>query len=69
MKIITEDINGLTVEDLMKKYTTLCNILDISIRYMHEFKAEYKQLAEKHKSKSTRKTSKEAESTNPQPQQ
>ena len=69
IKIITEDINNLTVEDLMKKYTTLCNILDISTRYMQEFKNEYKQLAEKHKAKSKRKTSEDTESNNPQPQQ
>ena len=69
LKIITEEINNLTVEDLMKKYTTLCNILDISTRYLQEFKAEYKQLAEKHQAKTRSKTAKYAESANPQQQQ
>jgi hypothetical protein len=46
-RIIVDDINKLTVEDLTKKYLTLCNIYDISTRYLHEFKKEYRELAEK----------------------
>lgn len=63
LRIITENINNLTVEDLMKKYTTLCNIYDLNTRAMHEFKNEYKALAEKHGRKSSsRKKSSTAES-------
>lgn len=51
LRIIRDEINGLTVEDLMKKYTTLCQILDIATRYMHEFKTEYKAISDKYQKK------------------
>lgn len=54
LRIIRDEINKLTVEDLMKKYTTLCQILDIAIRYMHEFKTEYKAISDKYQKRGRR---------------
>jgi hypothetical protein len=61
LRIITEEINNLTVEDLMKKYTTLCNIYDISTRSLHEFAKEYKELADTHNVKNRKRTSQRTE--------
>lgn len=69
LKILREDINNLTVEDLMKKYTTLCQILDISTRYMHEFKKEYKEISEKHRAKLKNETHTETAASDSQLQQ
>lgn len=49
LRIINEQINDITVEELMKKYTTLCNIFDISVRAMRVFAEDYKSsLKKKH---------------------
>ena len=42
-EILTEKINDLTVEELMKKYVICNNIYDISARMLKEFFAEYNQ--------------------------
>ena len=43
MRICTEQINDLTVDDLMKKYVTLCQIYDISTRALKTFAKEYQE--------------------------
>lgn len=43
MKICNEQINDLTVDDLMKKYVTLCQIYDISTRALKSFAKEYRE--------------------------
>ena len=43
IKICNETINDLTVDSLMKKYVTLCNIFDIETRALKAFAEEYKK--------------------------
>ena len=45
IRICNEQINDLTVDDLMKKYVTLCQIYDISTRALKSFAEEYKEEA------------------------
>lgn len=45
IKICNEQINDLTVDDLMKKYVTLCQIYDISTRALKVFAKEYREEA------------------------
>ena len=48
IRICNEQINDLTVDDLMKKYVTLCQIYDISTRSLKSFAKEYKEEAKLH---------------------
>ena len=48
IRICNEQINDLTVDDLMKKYVTLCQIYDISTRSLKAFAKEYKEEAKLH---------------------
>ena len=48
IRICNEQINDLTVDDLMKKYVTLCQIYDISTRSLKAFAKEYREEAKLH---------------------